>query len=524
MKIGIHKILAKPSAHRLFLLRRALLAGWLAGLLCLETSCVRHYTKVGSESHFLIRGEKKKAGKKEAYEVNPEVRLTNLSSTINKAIDAQKASTLKTVQKVSSADLWENLNPEATRLLRETQVSPSNPDAFFRLASYYHSRLLYDKAFEAYQQAIRLAPTGPEYLVAAARLLRDSGQCPEGIELAEKALRISPGFLEGWNTLGTLHDRAGNYGQAQDCYRRALQLNPAADYLHNNLCFSYLQSRRLSQAVQHGETAVRLSPSFEVAHNNLGMAYALLGEKEKAILHFRQAGDEAQAHNNLGLILLEGRRFEEAMDEFKISARLKPMNKTALQNFNRARGLKFQRDREQKLAALERMKSPGFLEEIQLALGGLGSSPLLGKSPFDPGSFVAGTVAPTRQAASPSLGKDAVAVRKEAGLRFEIVSQTDLLWAARALGERLSRQNLIFSGAHSWNQAMLPYTTVYYRPGLASAAIALAHQVPGDQYVFVARKLESSTDIRIVLGEDVVAFLDKSVPARGTKEVTTARK
>ncbi|KAK1304366.1 TPR repeat-containing thioredoxin TTL1 [Acorus calamus] len=54
---------------------------------------------------------------------------------------------------------------------------------------------------------------------------------------------------------------------------------------------------RLLEAVEECQEAVRIEPSYGRAHHRLATLYLRLGEAEKAIKHFKMAGDEADPNN-----------------------------------------------------------------------------------------------------------------------------------------------------------------------------------------------------------------------------------
>jgi Flp pilus assembly protein TadD len=103
--------------------------------------------------------------------------------------------------------------------------------------------------------------------------------------------------------LETIYDEISDLSQAQHCYLKALALISELDFVHSNLCFSYLQTGEVQEAVNQGEKAVQLNPNLTQARNNLGMAYAMVDNFVGAIEQFKLTGDEAEAHNNLGVFL-----------------------------------------------------------------------------------------------------------------------------------------------------------------------------------------------------------------------------
>src|SRR5262249_2233115 len=82
------------------------------------------------------------------------------------------------------------------------------------------------------------------------------------------------------------------------------------------------------EVVGYYRVAVALRPETAVAHNNLGCVLHELKRPEEAIIEYRKAleidSQLAQAHNNLGLALLEQGRFAEARDATRRGLELFP--------------------------------------------------------------------------------------------------------------------------------------------------------------------------------------------------------
>ena len=96
------------------------------------------------------------------------------------------------------------------------------------------------------------------------------------------------------------------FASAETLWTYALQLNPNAWLAHNNLGIVLAQSGRFDEAIAHGEEAVRLRPGF------------------------------AEARNNLGLTLTEAHRLPEAIDQLSEAVRLDPDLAGARLNLGRA--------------------------------------------------------------------------------------------------------------------------------------------------------------------------------------------
>ncbi len=85
------------------------------------------------------------------------------------------------------------------------------------------------------------------------------------------------------------HHQIGRIHDAVTRYERTLLLNPDFADAHNNLGVALVQLGRMADAHAHFGRAVALNPGYADAHNNLGNSLAAQGRLEDAVAHFELA-------------------------------------------------------------------------------------------------------------------------------------------------------------------------------------------------------------------------------------------
>jgi len=302
-------------------------------LLISEFACTKSVHSVGDDNFYMVRttsGLRAKDGAHRAMS-HEEAPLKNEKDRGLKSLSARA--------NIANASVLEQTHPVVVSLIRKIETNPNDPQNHYELALVYHQLRIFDKALLEYEKAIETDFRNPAYYEGAGRLCRDWGMPKSGVDFLQKALELRPSYTEAWNTLGTIYDQLNEFSEAQRCYLKALEYDSGLDFVHSNLCFSYLQTRQVQAAVYYGERAVQLNPSLTQAWNNLGVAYFMANDFVRTIEQFKRIGDEAEAHNNLGVLLLKNERNSEAMEEFKLAVRLKPFYRVAAQNYNAARSL-----------------------------------------------------------------------------------------------------------------------------------------------------------------------------------------
>jgi hypothetical protein len=116
--------------------------------------------------------------------------------------------------------------------------------------------------------------------------------------LEAAAIRLTPlrhGILIGAIALAVClfawkaHAYAGLFAQGEKLWTYTLQLNPTAWAARNNLGYVLLQSGRVNEAEHQFEIAVSLNPLSANAHNNLGVVRLQTGRYPEAVAEFETA-------------------------------------------------------------------------------------------------------------------------------------------------------------------------------------------------------------------------------------------
>jgi superkiller protein 3 len=126
-----------------------------------------------------------------------------------------------------------------------------------------------------------------------------------------------PGNAWGRFMLGMSTWRSGEMEAGETAFRSALDLDPNHLKSRLNLTRLLLEEGRYRNALAEAEEAVETNPRSGEAHRLLGRAHHNLGDGPAAESAYREAlaldRDDVWALNNLGLLLIERERFEEAV-------------------------------------------------------------------------------------------------------------------------------------------------------------------------------------------------------------------
>jgi eukaryotic-like serine/threonine-protein kinase len=194
-----------------------------------------------------------------------------------------------------------------------------------------HERSREAEAAKMFEKALAI---DPQFAMAHAKLaivlgnLGDLGERDRygalALKHADRLTLRERYYIEGT----TSSTRRDSQARAVESYQRCLEVDAAHHACRHNLGLLMLQFGRFDEAVTHYEELVRRGTVNPSSLNNLAAAYRARGDGQKAIdlmkSFVRRFPESAAGHEGLGRILLNERRYGEAIDSFNRAIVLEP--------------------------------------------------------------------------------------------------------------------------------------------------------------------------------------------------------
>ena len=202
-----------------------------------------------------------------------------------------------------------------------------------------------EAAGAGYGRVIELAPRTPQAHCGAGQVALSRGDLTAAVAHLEEALRLAPEYGRARYALGQTLRTLGRLDEARaqlelaetqrgleppvdDPLMQAVETlrTGAVDALHRGI--ELAQSGRTEPALELLEEAVRIDPDLAEAHAQLGAVLLGGGEIERARTHLERAlhldPNAADAHYNLGLLAHRQERYDEAVSRFERAVRIRP--------------------------------------------------------------------------------------------------------------------------------------------------------------------------------------------------------
>jgi tetratricopeptide (TPR) repeat protein len=124
--------------------------------------------------------------------------------------------------------------------------------------------------------------------------------------------------------LGETLMRQQQFSQAVREYNTALESLPGSARIMCGLGWAYFKQKDYDHGLQWLKKAKAIAPGNSKINYRLGIVLAEQKKFPEALAAFRQAGDEAQAFNNIGVYYYLDHRYDEAAHCFQKALELKP--------------------------------------------------------------------------------------------------------------------------------------------------------------------------------------------------------
>ena len=247
--------------------------------------------------------------------------------------------------------------PKAIALLEKQVTKTPSPADYNKLGIFYYERKASEKAIQAFEKALHIAP----YHKAARRNLHQllrakafKALAAKDFETAtstfERAIRMDPLDAPTYQLMGNGYAHAGQFETAIGYYQKAMDINPVdaltKQYLakcYNNYGVALRNHGEWDAAIEAYRNAIRLMPTLNIARTNLGDVFTRkagehneAGELDEAVNAYLELKklypDEIHIRNLLGELYLKKGDYAEALSAFQHVYNITPNADHALHN------------------------------------------------------------------------------------------------------------------------------------------------------------------------------------------------
>ncbi len=170
------------------------------------------------------------------------------------------------------------------------KARPDVPKLWVGIGLSYYLASKLDQAEKALRQALALDPKYETAYIVLGDLLSQAGKVDEALEAFQKAIEVQPDLYLPYYYYGQISARQGreSFQTSIRMLQKAITLNPSFAEAHYELGKVLLQAGRLDDSLVALEKSLDLKPELAQSHYQLGQLYLKLDNQALAAEHFRQ--------------------------------------------------------------------------------------------------------------------------------------------------------------------------------------------------------------------------------------------
>jgi Tfp pilus assembly protein PilF len=166
---------------------------------------------------------------------------------------------------------------------------PDNPFGYYMAGLSAWKNGDVDHAREALERSLALDSTNVKTLLNLGRVLLDQGHPDDALVRVESAVALDSGSAEVHRVKARVESALGRRDSAEASYRVALSIDPTDSWSMNNLGLLLIDEGRYEEALQPLARAVELRPESPAFANNLGVALERTGHAGSAAIAYQSA-------------------------------------------------------------------------------------------------------------------------------------------------------------------------------------------------------------------------------------------
>ena len=201
--------------------------------------------------------------------------------------------------------------------------------AFLRKARSSGEKHWADRAIEAAQKSVQLAPNVGSTHISLGEVLRNVGKEDEAIGELQKGMKLAPGNAEAYRNLAQVLTNLGRVNEAERLYREAIKRHPIDWYAHFRLAMLCRNLRRYDEGEAEFKQALTLAPGNVLALVNLATMYMKQARYHEARMLLQdglKSSKAAATYSTLGLVFYYEHRFKEATESLEAAVDLDSAN------------------------------------------------------------------------------------------------------------------------------------------------------------------------------------------------------
>jgi tetratricopeptide (TPR) repeat protein len=210
-----------------------------------------------------------------------------------------------------------NYQAAAEAFGKAAAADPKDYYAHFHLGLSFTMMKKDAEALSEFRKTLELKPGLYEAELNAGIVLLRNRQPAEALDLLQKAAEQKPREYRPRYYLAEALLGAGESARAEAAFQTTLELDPKSAAAEAGLAHALAQQDKLAEAAPHFRRAAELDPGYRDLLLELAGLYEKANQTEQAAELYRQFPDQPAARERLGQLLLESKKYADAVPQLE---------------------------------------------------------------------------------------------------------------------------------------------------------------------------------------------------------------
>jgi tetratricopeptide (TPR) repeat protein len=183
-----------------------------------------------------------------------------------------------------------------------------------------------------------------ERSLSMARLMERHGKYDQALKIYQQVIEEDANNIVANHRMGILAVRRGEHQLALEHFEKAAKRDEPSAELLSDIGYTKYLTHDLEEAEKTLRAALKANPQLNVARTNLGLVLAEQSRDDEALVEFRKGTSEANALSNLAYIQTKLGRLAEAERNYHLALELDPKQRTAAEALVQFQGVRDKAD------------------------------------------------------------------------------------------------------------------------------------------------------------------------------------
>ncbi|MBI5814366.1 MAG: tetratricopeptide repeat protein [Nitrospinae bacterium] len=227
---------------------------------------------------------------------------------------------------------------EKINAIFDNRENPPPFEKYLRVGDNAQEAKEYDKAIEAFKEALRIRPDSARARCAIGEAYKLKGNMAEAEKWLAEAIRTNPQYTKAYESMSQVYEAAGKPDLAVKTLEKAAEISPNNPERSLEIGKLYLKQGNKEKADHALQIALKNAGHNAAIHTEIGEVYLTSGDDTRAAAAFSSSIniiEDVHVYNRLAIALRKKGQYDEAYKAYQKALKLSPDDEVLYFNIGR---------------------------------------------------------------------------------------------------------------------------------------------------------------------------------------------